>query len=67
MPDNIINKIPRVVLHQLTSKAGNPYYRLETSFINGYVFKAFVSDEQVFAIKDAIQTRSSTDDNMLDS
>lgn len=67
MPDNIINKVPRIVLTSSVSKrTGGTYHQLSLTFVNGYTYKAFVNDEQLFAIKDAIGSRDSTDNSMLD-
>lgn len=46
MPDNIINKVPRIQFNSPTSaRTGKEYNRLSVTFINGYIFKAFVDDE----------------------
>ena len=47
--DNIISAIPRVYI-----KTENEFTRMYIEFMNGYVYKAFVNDEQKFAINDAV-------------
>lgn len=53
--DNIVNAIPRVYIKtQKSPKTGNEFTRMYIEFMNGYVYKAFVNDEQKFAINDAV-------------
>lgn len=53
--DNIISAIPRVYIKiEKSPKTGNEFTRMYIEFMNGYVYKAFVNDEQKFAINDAV-------------
>ena len=45
--DNIVNAIPRVYIKtEKSPKTGNEFTRMYIEFMNGYVYKAFVNDEQ---------------------
>lgn len=56
--DNIISAVPRIsVVTQKSQKTGNDYTQLQVHFHDGYVFKAFLNDEQRMLIKHAVESR----------
>lgn len=63
--DNIVSYVPRITLVQKMSKAGNAYNQITLHFLNDYQFSAFVNQEQLFAIKDAL--KQNTNSTLLDS
>lgn len=64
--DNIISKIVRVSLSTQTSKkTGSPYTTVTYHYVNGYEHRVFLNNEQIFAIKDAAESASTTE-HLLD-
>ncbi|MDN5274237.1 MAG: hypothetical protein JWP06_138 [Candidatus Saccharibacteria bacterium] len=61
--DNIVSKVTRVyVKTALSKKTNEKYSQLKIEFVNGYTFTAFLNDEQIFAVKDAMKTQTNNND-----
>lgn len=49
MPEG--NVVERVEIVSKVSKSGNPYKQIAITFVNGYVYTNFLTDEQFFILK----------------
>ena len=60
--DNALPKLTRVQIETKNSpKTKNDYSVITYHFVNGYQHRVFLTNEQIFAIKDALNT--DTNDN----
>lgn len=62
--DNIISKVTRISVATKLSKANKPYTIMTLHFINGYEHDTFLNKDQVFAVRDAIKTK--TEESLFD-